>query len=281
MKLTTSKLPEYFTIASPTNSHYKTETNTFDFVDNNSDTLVVTVGESWTYGADVVEDDNDPARLEHVYGALVAKELKADWLNLGQRGAGNFWIAERVEELSQILSKLNYQQVYVICTFTEPGRSFDSQHDRYIDYITWFKENTPDKFLEFLNTECINRIKSALNTFNNVTLRIGVNFVDPCGFPNTKEFLQKSWIDLIAEKNNFTMTPCYVSDFGVFDLRNARDFFPDPVVFLTWMNDLIDKSSQRYLIIRDKRYFVNMHPYAHDHITWANYILESLNVPVS
>ena len=90
MKLTTETLPLYFTVATPSNSHYTEVTNCFDFVDRNSDTLVVTVGDSWTWGADLDSD----LRLQQVYGNLVSHHLSADFLNLGQSGSNNFFIAE-------------------------------------------------------------------------------------------------------------------------------------------------------------------------------------------
>lgn len=49
MNLHKNILPDYFTIASPHNSHYKIETNTFDFVERNSDLLVITCGDSWSW----------------------------------------------------------------------------------------------------------------------------------------------------------------------------------------------------------------------------------------
>ena len=80
MKLSTDLLPNYFTIATPGNSHYIKSTNCFDFVDRNADALTVTVGDSWTWGADLAPDK----RLEQVYGNLISIELGTDWLNLAQ-----------------------------------------------------------------------------------------------------------------------------------------------------------------------------------------------------
>ena len=55
------------------------------------------------------------------------------------------------EELSKIIPQLEYKKIIVVCTLTEIGRSFNSHHDRYIDYHSWFKNNDYNNFLEFLN----------------------------------------------------------------------------------------------------------------------------------
>ena len=161
---------------------HSSSTNCFDFVDRNSDTLVVTVGDSWTWGADLDSD----LRLQQVYGNLVSHHLSADFLNLGQSGSNNFFIAERVEELGRILHQIDYTTVYLICTFTETGRSFNSHHDVYIDYLSWFKQNNIDDFLAFLNKECYNRIYKVASE-HNMILRIGTNFVDAVGFRSDVE----------------------------------------------------------------------------------------------
>jgi len=123
MKLSKEVLPDYFTMAGPANSHYKTITNSFDFIGNGSKTLVVTVGESWTWGSDITVDNDKETRLSKVYGRLIAEQLNSDWLNLSLPGAGNFWIANTVGEFINISGMLEYDKIYLICTLTEIGRS--------------------------------------------------------------------------------------------------------------------------------------------------------------
>jgi hypothetical protein len=54
----------------------------------NSEQLLITVGDSWTYGDSLgqtrVRDGRDDPdyRLSQVYGSLMAEELNADWINL-------------------------------------------------------------------------------------------------------------------------------------------------------------------------------------------------------
>lgn len=208
MKLTQDTLPNYFTIADSTNSWYSEPTNTFDFVDNNSSTLVVTIGDSWTYG------DRLTNRLGDVYGRLVADHLRADWLNLGLCAQGNFWIATMVEELAAVIPNLEYNKIYVICVFGGVGRWFNTKYDVYLDYVDWFKNNIHqpsdfDQLLSWLNDECIKRILTALDPFEHVQLKVGTHYLDPIGFDRLQptQVLEQPWyrvMDCPADESVYT-----------------------------------------------------------------------------
>ena len=270
MKLTKKILPNYFTIASPKNSHYLTETNTFDFVNRNSNTLVVTIGDSWTWGADLSLDNNEEFRLKHVFGNLVSTCLYADWLNLGQRGSNNFFIAEKAEELGQIVDQLNYKNIYMICTFTECGRSFNSHHDVYIDYINWFNNNDIDKFLYFLNAECVGRIKKVAQQ-HNIELVIGTNFVDAIGIDKNL-LLPIPWFRLLGIE---CPVAGYAGTTGVLQLQKVSEFVNDIVAYKSWIIKLTNQSE--YIDrVSMSRSLVNTHPGTVGHKVWADYILENI-----
>jgi hypothetical protein len=261
MKLTTDLLPEYFTIAGPHNSHYTTPTNCFNFKDRGSDCLVVTIGDSWTWGADL-----DPVlRTQQVYGNLVSQELNADWLNLAQSGSNNFFIAERVEELAKIAPSLGYKKIKLICTFTEIGRSFNSHHDVYIDYVSWFQHNHIEQFLSFLNAECVNRIKKAAMNFE---LRLSTNFIDAIGFdPDLQPWFRV--LDIPCKIN------AYCGSTGVNKLQEVEQFVPNKVDYQNWMINLIDQSQHIDKVCQSPT-LISTHPKADGHQAWANYILKTL-----
>lgn len=263
MKLHTDLLPEYFTIATPANSHYTKNTNCFNFVDRESDLLVVTIGDSWTWGADL--DPN--TRLQQVYGNIISEEIDADWLNLSQSGANNFFIAERAEELSNIITNLHYKKIYLICTFTETGRSFNSHHDVYIDYVSWFQQNNIDKFLEFLNAECYNRICTVASQ-HNMILWVGTNFVDPIGFPAdaTAWFRQ---LGIVCDVQS-----C-VGHTGATKLSSVEQFVDNHSDFKEWFARLVELSVYTDSVCRSSA-LVNAHPTPAGHKVWANCILESI-----
>lgn len=263
MKLSTDLLPNYFTIATPSNSHYTKPTNCFDFVDRNADALTVTVGDSWTWGADLAPEK----RLEQVYGNLISTELGTDWLNLAQSGSNNFFIAERVEELGKIILDLNYKKVYLVCIFTETGRSFNSHHDVYIDYVSWFKENNIKNFLGFLNAECMRRIRIIVGQ-HNIVLRTGTNFVDPIGIDI--DFLP--WFRQLGI--DCDISAC-VGSTGTKRLQEVEQFVQDRDAYMHWFNNLIDQSLHVDRVCQSQK-LGNQHPTASGHKIWADHIIESL-----
>jgi len=270
MKLTKEILPDYFTIASPKNSHYLFETNTFDFVDRNSDILVVTVGDSWTWGADLSPGDNEEFRIKNVFGNIVSAELNADWLNLSRSGSNNFYIAETVEEFGKIVNQLDYRQIYIICTFTEIGRSFNSHHDVYIDYINWFLKNNIDNFLHFLNAECVSRIKK-ITQLHGIKLLIGTSIVDAIGI-DTDVLLPTPWFRLLE-----IACPIigHAGSTGVLRLQAAKEFTSNIPAYKSWMADLIEQSYYIDQVCQDSR-LIKQHPVVAGHKVWAKYILENL-----
>ena len=105
----------------------------FHFVDRKSKTLLVTVGDSWTWGADILEGANDEYRVKNIYGNLISQHLCADWLLLAQSGSGNLWLARKVQEFNRMVDFLDYERVILICTFTESGRAAHAETE--IDFV--------------------------------------------------------------------------------------------------------------------------------------------------
>lgn len=272
MLLSTQSLPQYFTIATPANSHYTQETNCFDFVSRNSKNLLVTVGESWVWGAGLRN------RLHETFGNVVSDFFGWDWLNLGQPGASNFYIAERVEELANIIAKLDYDHVTTLCVFTEVGRGFNSHHDKNLDYRTWLDSNISkqddfDNFLNFLNRHCVDRILSALDNRSRVVF--GSNFVNHLGLPMYCT-LPRPWFELLG---NACEPNCYAGTTGTKRLAQLHQFLdPDKQnLFKSWFINLIARAEQIDKVERASSLgFDRMHPDAEGHKLWANYVIDYL-----
>lgn len=275
MKLSQKDLPKYFTLASPRNSHYEVITNTFDFIDRRSNVLVVTTGESWTWGSDLGDD----CRLHYVFGNTIAESLGADWLNLAVPGASNFFIAERIEELGDIVPGLAYDKIYCICTFTEIGRGFNSHHDTHIDYIKWFESNEInhvkdfDHLLAYLNQNCLERIRYVANT-HDLKLLVGSNFVDSLGINHDPGYLGTPWFRLLGISCDTTV---YAGSTGVDRLKQLIEFVPQNKLdlFKLWFIELIEQAKCVDTICNSKK-LVRAHPTKDGHKIWADYILEHM-----
>lgn len=248
----------------------------FTFVNNKSDKLVVTIGDSWTWGRNLTE--NEEERVSLIYGRLVSDAIKADWLNLGQIGSGNFWLSKKVKELSKLIPGLHYEHIYVICTFTEVGRAFNSDLDRHINYVEWFDDNTNYyDLLRLLNNSVIDEITKYLDNFSHITLKIGTNFVEPIGFENLDKtiLLSKSWLNVCLP--DMSESECFlVSSFVVDALREAKTFCNVGINFDKWIHELIDAALIRQKLLGDRTKFKYGHPLKLQHECWAEYIIKHL-----
>lgn len=281
MKLSQDTLADYFTIADSTNSWYTTPTNTFDFVDRSSRLLVVTVGDSWTWGSGVSFGNKDEQfRRNNVFGNLVSTALHADWLNLGLNAQGNFWIASMVQELTNLIPELDYDHIYVVCTFTGVTRWFNTQYDHHIDYKNWFKNTAPnfDQLLVMLNQQCVSRIVDSLSGHGNVTLKIGTNFVDAIGFDSisAEQLLPEPWYKLLGCSDSELV----FADVFFERISQAIEFIEPQhhTAFKQWVLELINKSEHRLGLMTDPDKFWKFHPRANGHQIWAEYILKEIKV---
>jgi hypothetical protein len=266
MNLTTETLPLYFLSPSAKDSHYSVPTNCFDFVSNSSHHLLVTLGDSWTWGQAL---DN---RLTEVYGRWVSQYFGWDWLNLGQPGSSNFVIAERAEELAKIIPDLDYTEITVICVFTEVGRGFNSHHDSHIDYNAWMQANLTqasdfDLFLEMINRNCADRIVKALS--NHANVYFGSNFVHPLGLPNKQTF-PHTWVEVLGLRSD---SKVYAGTTGTTKLQQVQQFVPQhqTELFKTWFANTVDRSQLADQITHSFGPG-RIHPTAQQQKIWANYV---------
>ena len=104
--------------------------------------LLITVGDSWTYGDslggkgshpwrpspewDALHEQNLQDRMQHCFGRHVADALLADWFECSTRGCDNDHIMNEAEwwcsqDATPILD--NYARVYICVVLTELGRA--------------------------------------------------------------------------------------------------------------------------------------------------------------
>lgn len=249
----------------------------FDFINKGGKNLVVTIGDSWTWGADMTFDDNNDHRLANNFGNHLSDNLDADWLSLGQGGSGNFWMYDRIGELARIIPEMTYDTIYVICTLTETGRAISDRRD--IDFYNFFRENHPSELIKYLNNLCVDNIISLLSGFDNVVLRIGTNFVDYLGDDN-KYLMPTPWLELMCKKYSINYTGnCQIVGPWVIDaFKQMINLVPEEnhSDYLNLIDNLLDQALLRKHIIESVPDIYCYHPKALSHKLWADYILKSL-----
>lgn len=260
----------------------------YSFHSHNSKNLVVVIGDSWSWGADLSDHDDPAIRYNSNFGTIISKELSADFLNLGQCGSCNLHIIERIKELSTVIPTLNYEKIWVICTFTEAARSFDGPYDSTVDYIQWFNSNKFNtiadfnKILEFHNSLFQDAICTLEEQHPHVKVIVGNNFTDPIGMHNKLTMLPKSWLQLITEQilqNKYDVEPCYIMSHWVISklppvIKGFKNTI-DQQAMTNWLIYLIESAKRRKEFTSNNTYFsVTSHPCQIGHKLWANYILD-------
>jgi hypothetical protein len=275
IELTQDNLEEYFTVADSNNSWLQEKTNTFDFISRSSKTLLVTIGDSWTYGGDLAPQ----LRQQQVYGNQLSTMLQSDWLNLSLPAQSNFWIASMVEEFTAIYNQLNYDKVILVCVFTGAGRWFNTYLDQYIKYTDWFQEIDNDFYILFkkLNRECIRRICDAI-AGTQIILKVGTNFVDQIGFDqlNPQQILSRPWyqvLDDVVISDKEQVYHCVYHE----RLSTALEFIDKKLhnQYKEWIIKITDEDYTRLDVLQSDSY-VNSHPTPESHLKWAKYILQEL-----
>lgn len=257
----------FFSVASVRDSITVSGKKLFDFVPRQSDTLIVTIGDSWTWGADLTQQKisnahidrlvDDHYRVTNMYGNVLASRLAADFLSLGESGAGNWHISKKLKELHTCSDQLPYDRVFVIAVFTELGRDFNGHDDISVDYRSWLLHKITHaddyyKFLSFINQQISQDINSTIEKFDSrYTFAFATNFVDPIGYESLDDrFLPKTWLQIICSANQIEYKPdqCYVVFPWVIEKFQAVfDLAPelDRRQWLEWMNELTDHANIR------------------------------------
>ena len=301
MKLLKETVRRYFSLPNERRSANLSGKNPYDFIGRRSDNLIVTIGDSWTWGANLTKQKlndvrhieklpDDSYRLENVYGGVISKTLNTDFLNLGEPGSDNYFIANKLKELHKIIDQLDYDSVTVICVFTEVARGFLGPDDNLFTSPrgrSWLNDNIKIdsdyyKFLKFMNQEVADQIVPLLDK---LTVKFATNFVDPIGFEKLESnFLPKTWLQTWCESTNQDYPePCYLVSGWVFQkLEQVFDLCPtlNKQMFFKWADVEMQKADKRIQLCRQDNVDFGglMHPLAGAHKVWADYILGEINI---
>jgi lysophospholipase L1-like esterase len=226
--------------------------------------LLITVGDSWTYGDSLGKTkvrngvDDTEYRLNNVFGSLLAEDLEANWINLALPGGSNAWMLDNLELL---LSTLKEEDVTCIITLTESGRH---EELKLIDRSL----HTQQKVLEAILQHTYNRIENIKQRYPEYKFITAHNFTDPltpdsCAVPMT-------WLEVMLNEYISERTHIVVSDY--IKHMNYESRFPDVL-------EIIDKANKRVKLM-DNCIYCNSedtrHPTNAGHYVWAKYLKECI-----
>ena len=100
----------------------------------NKNTLLITVGDSWTWGDSLgkinlnsgIIDDYE-YRTTHIYGYHLSNLLDSDWVNIAVCGTDNINIMHKAVSYIKNLTRL-YDHIQVVITLTESGRELHNNN---------------------------------------------------------------------------------------------------------------------------------------------------------
>jgi len=245
------------------------------------DCLVITAGDSWTYGVSLGEQ-----RLNSVYGRLVSRKLDADWINIGSRGRSNSWILKSLQYLAPLVAS-HYQEVVVIVTMTENGRDIETSYTFPFDYHSKFKNlgDVPEFYDAILNGAeqyWMQQLQDIQKT--GCQIIVGHNFVwhDLNTMPGI-QLLDSNWIEKIADNQgrDRPIRAKLVTGWIFDTVQVVHKLVPaSKTVFQQWALSYIDLANQVNSWLDDSdlnNRGASKHPVAQGHKIWADYILTNIN----
>ena len=285
----------FFSPVGPLHSHHEKYTWPYDYVDRKSNTLLVTIGDSWTWGSGIDSVDNDALdfskeedkfRVEHLYGNLVAKDKNYNWLNLGFYSAGNQWMANKVFELRALSPLLQFKEIIVMVNLTSTGRWFNTWQDSLTDYKKYFQFNKmlePMDFENFfidLNRKVLKDIKLLTNSADNIRLLVGTNAIDHFGFDvlTDQDIIPLPWYKLLSGTD---LGGVFVDMESIKYLPNVENVLynsDQKLAFQKWMMDKISQAERQNIMLNTMNHVAQdkVHPNYNGHKLWADYILKEI-----
>jgi len=262
-----------------------TNWNGFDYVRTGNSKLLVTIGESWTWGDSLRSSWKDRTedkeyRLANVFGGQLANMLAADFLNIAEPGQSNLWITDHFKLFSDNVEQFNYDEIIVVLTLTEVGREFQGDRDTLRNYCSDLENITHvDEFINQLSKYISDNIQTIKT--DSYKLVIGTNFVDS---NYDLPVLNKTWVDIIADELSISIKrPCFVVGSWVFDrftqlLEYAKLYHKEQYLsdILRAMNAAAERTD--FLLSSPYNFKVaSKHPTPEGHKLWAEYIFKTLN----
>jgi hypothetical protein len=250
---------------------------------SDSDTLLITIGESWTWGDSLPAD-----RLTNIWGYRLANKLQTDWLNIARCGASNFCIFYQLAELIRFTNnnKFPYKKIVFVFCLTETGRELTEDWDWYEhDPIKFFnnqrRDITVDDLVKKQNEYCIQYALTQSTILKNTIdhdIWISHNFCSPIYWKHPFNKIKKNWNQITAEKLNYSynLDPSLIQSPIIEKYKNHLTQNPNLLCQLSTtqdtalsMIDFLDYSPLNY-----KK--ASKHPTSENHELWASYVYNNM-----
>ena len=258
---------------------------------SNKNTLLITVGDSWTWGDHLGNINwtttfDDPIRLKTVYGKKLSERLDSDWILLARPGCSNYWMLEKLKLFFYQIKQLKsiYKRIIITVVLTEDFREF-----QYIDELAYTQpyysiiDNSVDLF-DFLQKSENFLIKQFVNLLSDLDVEYFITRAFTDIWSNNKaEFatalLDKTWCDVFQTKikfANYQQVVPYIGQMSIGGITTLIDYSTNNKQILK--NNFIyleEKIRARYNFFDASWYNIkgsSWHPNAMGHEIFAEYL---------
>jgi hypothetical protein len=249
------------------------------------DTLLITVGDSWTWGdhlgcIDWDKASDDPVRLEQIFGRKLSEKLQSDWVNLARPGCSNYWMLEKLEDIREYIINSGYKKIYLVVTLTEDLReaSFSRRIHVEQDYQQYWEQSTSiQDFLMMVENHLYDKLQTYFDTVPVVPI-VSRAFTD--SWQHRSWLLDKTWCDVIQEKteySNYRRPVPFLAQMAI-DPLTTKYISQNPDRKLEFL-DMMENVESRWRFLGHSRYNLKgstYHPNADGHALWADYVFSQL-----
>ena len=252
------------------------------------DTLLIMVGDSWTWGdhlgcIDWNVASNDPVRQQQIAGRHLSNLLEADWVNLARPGCSNYWMLEKLQDLAPYIQQANYKKIHVVVTLTEDLR--EAEYTRRIRVEEpyqqmWAGSDTIETFLRQVETYLFLNLETYFKQLPQVSAHIGRAFTDVWPGNSSPLLLSQTWCDVIqdlAQFDNYQRPVPFIGQMSINPLREKyiKNNIERKLEFL----DIMERVGTRWQFLGASAYNLKgstCHPNPMGHRLWAEYVYSQI-----
>lgn len=252
------------------------------------DTLLVMIGDSWTWGdhlgcIDWDRASNDPVRMSQIAGRQLANLLDADWVNIARPGCSNYWMLEKLYDIKPFLERTQYKKIYVVVTLTEDLR--ESTYSRRINVEApyqglWSRSIGVTDFLVQVERYLLRNLEEYFDQLPAVTARVQRAFTDIWPANTSPLLLDKSWCDVIQDQIKFDNYQRPVPFIGQMSINPLTEKFlsQNPERKSEFL-DIMERVTARWNFLGASSYNLKgstCHPNPDGHRLWAEYLFSKI-----
>ena len=253
----------------------------------NKDTLLVTVGDSWTWGDHLGTIDwdksvDDPIRLTQVFGRKLADKMDADWVNLAKPGCSNYWMLEKLQDVAHHFHRVknDYKRIHLVITLTEDLR--EATYTRRIVVMDTYRKlwdssvNITDFLIQVEKYLFVN-LQTYFDDIPFVDVVVSRAFTD--SWTNMGWMMDKTWCDVLQDHVQFSNYQRPVPFIGQMSINPLKDKFITTDAQKDEFLRIMDKVDTRWQFLGESKFNLRgstCHPTPDGHQLWAEYVFGQL-----